>query len=45
MKIIPHPKIERMMKLISEDEHLYHLYFDCLSIFSKITLKIFPDKE
>jgi hypothetical protein len=44
MKITPHPKLAKVMKFISEDEDLYRIYFNWMTLFSKITLKIFPDK-
>lgn len=40
-----HPKLKKATRKISEDEDLYLIYFACLTIFSKLTLKIFPDKE
>ena len=45
MKITPHPKIAKAMKIIAENEGLYCVYFASLTIFQKITLKIFPDKD
>jgi hypothetical protein len=45
LEIIPSPKIAKIMKIISEDELLYCMYFGSLSIFQKVTLKIFPEKD
>lgn len=44
MKITPHPKVARVLKVISEDEDLYRIYFNWMTLFSKITLKIFPER-
>lgn len=44
MKITPHPMVAKVMKVVAEDEDLYSIYFNWMTIFSKITLKIFPDK-
>ena len=44
MKITPHPKVARVLKGISEDEDLYRIYFNWMTLFSKITLKIFPER-
>jgi hypothetical protein len=44
IKIIPHPKVAKAMKIIAEDEDFYSIYFHCMTLFSKIILKIFPDK-
>jgi hypothetical protein len=45
MEIHSHPKLSKIMKIISEDEELYRIYFNYLTLFSKITLKIFPEKD
>ena len=44
MKITPHPKLAKVIKFISEDEDLYRIYFNWMTLFSKITTKIFPEK-
>ena len=38
MKITPHPKIAKVMKVVAEDEDLYLVYFNWMTLFSKITL-------
>ncbi len=45
LEIIPNPKIAKIMKIISEDELLYAMYFGSLSLFQVVTLKIFPEKD
>lgn len=45
MEFSLHPKLKRVTKKISENDGLYLIYFGCLTLFSEITLKIFPDKE
>jgi hypothetical protein len=44
MKITPDPKVARVLKIIAEDEDLYRIYFNWMTLFSKITLKIFPER-
>ena len=44
MKITPHPMVAKVMKVVAEDEDLYRIYFNCMTLFSRITLKIFPEK-
>lgn len=44
MKITPHPKVAKILNVIAEDEDLYLVYFNWMTLFSKITLKIFPER-
>lgn len=44
MKITPHPKVARVLKVIAEDEDLYRIYFNWMTLFSNITTKIFPER-
>ena len=45
MQIIPHPKVRKIMKIVAEDEDLYRIYFNWMTLFSEITLKIFPERK
>jgi len=45
MQITLHPKLKKIAEKISKDEGLYLIYFGCLTVFSDLTKKIFPEKD
>ena len=45
MEFVVHPKLKKVVQIISENEKLYATYFGLLNLFARVTSKIFPDKE